>query len=226
MIGSEQLPRAAEPGGDLVEDQQHLVSQRDLAQHVQVAGVVETHPAGTLHDRFNDHCGQLVSVLGHGVSELLHVGVVQVHRWWWDEHLPGQDVCPHRVHPAVGIAHAHCPEGVTVIATAPGEHSALAGAAQRTPVLQGHLDRHLHRHRAGVGEEHVAQWSWSDLHQAAGQPDRGLVGQPSEHHVAHPRELVARRGIEHRVGVAVNRRPPRRHAIHQLFPVGELEPDP
>ena len=62
VVGGEQLAGPAEAGGDLVEDQQHVVGQAQLAQHVQVARVVEAHAAGALHHRLDDHRGQLVGV--------------------------------------------------------------------------------------------------------------------------------------------------------------------
>ncbi|CAM5728624.1 hypothetical protein SGLAM104S_06410 [Streptomyces glaucescens] len=44
-----------------------------------------------------------------------------------------------------------------VVAAPPGHHPALLGTAQRTPVLQAHLDGDLDRHRTGVGEEHMLE---------------------------------------------------------------------
>ena len=64
VVGGEQLTGAAEAGGDLVEDQQHVVAVADRAQVDQVARVVEPHAARALHDGFDDDGGQFVGVLG------------------------------------------------------------------------------------------------------------------------------------------------------------------
>ncbi len=118
--------------------------------------------------------------------------------------------------------------GVAVVAAAPGEQPPPLRAAARAPVLQAHLDRDLDRDRARVGEEDVLQRLRGDLHERGRQPDRGLVGEPAEHHMAHPPELVADGLVEHRMGVAVDGRPPGRHPVDQLaHPVHRLgQPQP
>ena len=64
MVGGEQLAGAAEPGGDLVEDQQHVVPVAGLAKVDEIARIVKPHPARALDHRFDDHRGQLVGVFG------------------------------------------------------------------------------------------------------------------------------------------------------------------
>ena len=59
--------------------------------------------------------------------------------------------------------------------------------------------------------------------QALGQAQRGLVREPAEHHVGHTRKLLARCRIELRVAVAVDRAPPRGHAVDQLAPIAETQ---
>ena len=142
------------------------------------------------------------------------------------EHLARQHVAPQGVHPAVGVAHAHRAERVAVVAAAPGHQPVLARTSARALVLEAHLDRDLDRHRARVGEEHVLEPRRRDLDEGAGQVDRGRVGEAAEHHVAHGAELVADRRVEDGMGVPVHGRPPRRHAVHQLPPVGEAQPHP
>ena len=64
VIGGEQLTGSAESGGDLVEDQQHVVASADLPQIGQVARVVEAHPAGALDHRLDDDGREFVGVAG------------------------------------------------------------------------------------------------------------------------------------------------------------------
>ena len=57
------------------------------------------------------------------------------------------------------------------------------------------------------------------LNQSGGQPNRGLVREPSEHDVRHPIELVAHRPVQDRMAVAMDGTPPGRHPVDQLAPI-------
>jgi hypothetical protein len=72
----------------------------------------------------------------------------------------------------------------------------------------------------------VFQAGGGHRHEPLGQPDRRLVGQPAEHHVRHPAELVGDRRVEDLVPVPVHGGPPRRHPVDEFPAVGEREPDP
>ncbi len=87
MVGREQLAGAPEAGGDLVEHQQHVVGQAQLAQHVQVARIVEAHPPGPLQHRFDDHGSQLVRVPLDQPGQLGDIGRLEPGRWGGREHL-------------------------------------------------------------------------------------------------------------------------------------------
>ena len=154
MVCGEHFPGPAEPGGDLVEDQQYVVTVADRPQIGQIARVVEPHSAGALNHRFDDHSSELVCVRGQlGLEGGDVAGVIAAGNRRC-EHLLGQHVAPQRMHTAVGVADAHGSEGVPVIAAAPRHQAVLGEPAGAAPVLQRHLDRDLHTHRAGVGEEH------------------------------------------------------------------------
>ena len=99
-----------------------------LAQHVQVARVVEAHPARALHHRLDDHGGQLLGVrldqarqLGDVVAASKPAGGRS------GEHLLRQHVAPQRVHAAVRVADAHRAERVAVVAAAPVISRCLSG---------------------------------------------------------------------------------------------------
>ena len=131
------------------------------------------------------------------------------------EDLLGQHSGEERVHPADRVADAHRRERVAVVAAADGEHPPPRTPGSRVH-LPGHLERHLDRHRAGVGEEHVLQPVGRELQQPSPQRDGRLVGEAAEHHVAHPPELAGDRRVELGHGVAVDRAPPRRHRVDDL----------
>ncbi len=226
VLGGEERTRPAEPGGDLVEHQQHVVGEAQLAQHVQVAGVVEAHAACALDDRLDDHRGQLVGVRLDQPRQLRDVVLLERGRGRSGEHLPRQHVAPQRVHAAVRVADAHRAEGVAVVAAAPGHQPMLGRVSARPLVLQTHLDRDLDRDRAGVAEEDVLEPGGGDVDEQPGQLDGRTVREAAEHHVAHRAELVAHRGVEHGMAVAVDRRPPRRHPVDQLAPVRQPQPHP
>ena len=73
VFGREQRARTAEAGRDLVEDEQHAVRVARLAQHPQIRGGVEPHPARALHHGLHDHRGQLVGVPADQLAQLRRV---------------------------------------------------------------------------------------------------------------------------------------------------------
>ncbi len=222
VSGGEQRSRTAETGGDLVEDQQDAVLVARLAEHPQVAGGVEDHAARPLDHRLHDDRRQFTGVPRDQLTQVRLVrGVrrrVEPRRRRVREQLPGQRALPELVHPAVRVAHRHRLPGVAVVAAAPGHQPLFARLSDRAPVLEAHLHGHLDRHRTGVGEEDVLQAVRGDLRQPGGEPDGGLVGEPAEHHMAHPVQLAAGGLVEHRVVVSVHRRPPGRHSVDQFGP--------
>src|SRR5205085_11632792 len=114
------------------------------------------------------------------------------------------------VHAGDGIADGHGTEGVTVIATARREQADLSVHALCLPVLQGGFDRDLDRDRAGVTEEDSVQPRRRDVDKAFGEAYGGFVREAAEHHVRHLSELVTHRGVETRMTISVQSRPPAR----------------
>ena len=102
---------------------------------------------------------------------------------------------PHRVHTAVGVAHAHRREGVAVVTPRQVSNRVLE-CLPSPPVLQRHLHRDLDRHRARITEEHLVQPGRGDLDEPRGEFDRRAVGKGRR----------TSRGSSRRVG----RSPPRR----------------
>ena len=175
---------------------------------------VDVHPAGTLQDGLEDDCGDLARVpLEQRGRFFLPPGQVGVEaaRRSRREHVLRDQVAVHRVHAALGVAHAHAGEGVPVVATADGEHPRSSW-----PRLPRHLHRDFDGDRPRIGEEHLVQPRGRHLDQAPTQLHGRLVGKATEHHVAHPVELGMCRRVQFRYGVAVDRAPPRRHRVDDL----------
>ncbi len=64
----------------------------------------------------------------------------------------------------------------------------------------------------------MAQRLRRHLHQPGGQPDRRLVGQAAEHHMAHLCRLGMQGGVQSGVRIAVDGGPPGGHSVDQLGP--------
>ena len=125
-----------------------------------------------------------------------------------------------RVHPADGVADRHRAERVAVVAAADGQQPSRRSPCQ---YCRTQLDRDLDRDRPGVGEEHVIERRSSRTSRSASRTAGSCVSPPNIT-CAMRLELLAHRRVEHRVAVAVDRAPPRRHPVDQLAPVGEREP--
>ena len=140
-----------------------------------------------------------------------------------DKQLLWQHPRKQSMHAGDRITHRHRTQGVTVIATARRDEALLAGPSACLPVLQGHFHRHLDRYRTGIGKEHRLQGFRRQLDQQTGQLDGGAMCQSAEHDMRHVLELAGYRRIQHRVIVAMDGAPPRRHAVDQFATVGQTD---
>ena len=217
--------RAPESGRDLVGDQEHVVLVAERAHAPEISGRVEPHAARALHDRLEDHRGELVAMRAQQRRDLADVvlaaRLAEATARALGEAMDRKRAREQPVHPRDGIAHRHRAERVAVIGATQREQPLAARLSARVPVLHRELDRDLDRHRARVAQEDALEPGGSEREQPFAQGHRGLVGQAAEHHVRQPLELRAHRGLDVRMAVAVDRRPPRRHAVDELATVGE-----
>ena len=237
MIGREQLAGAPKTGGDLIEDEQQAVPVRHLPQHCQAFGRVGVHAAGTLEDRFDDDRGQLPGMRSRDVREL---GCPRLHgfrgrgssrRGTGRKHVAGQQAREGGVHAVHGIADAHRREGVAVVSAADAEEPLPLRVPGRGLELHRQLQRNLHGHRTRVRKEHPLQTRPSGrgrghVHQPLGKFHRRGMREAAEHHMAETLQLPLCGGVQHRVAVAVDHRPPRGHRIHHLMAGAVLAPKP
>ena len=98
----------------------------------------------------------------------------------------GRTLGPQLVHAAVRVAERHRRRGVAVVAAAQGQHAAAARLARCRQYC-----RHIFIATSTATEPESARNTRSSrlrrhLDQPFGEPDRRLVGQAAEHHVAHP----------------------------------------
>ena len=228
-VAGKQLTGAAKAGGDLVGDEQQAELVAQGAHPLQVAGMIEAHATGPLNDGFEHDGGYLFVAIGNQLRQLYDAALVplgvEATAGRFDKMVLGQEALVELVHAAIRIADAHGAEGVAVIATPQGDELG-AGCSPGVPVLLGHLECHLHRHRAGIRQKHPIQPGRGDLHQLATQRHRRCMGQTAKHHVGHLAELGSRRCVQFRHLITVDAGPPGAHAIHQLAAVAEGEGHP
>ena len=229
VLAREQRARAPEAGRDLVEHQQQAVLVAQRAQQRHARGRVKAHAARALHDRLDDHRGQLVGVArdelaARRAAQRSSSARVEAVGRALGEHVLGEHAGEQAVHAADRVAHApsrrRCRRG--------SRRARSAGAcARRCPRARWYC-RHILIATSTETEPESAKNTRSrpagaSSTQALGQAHRRLVREPAEHHVRHALELLAHRRVERRVAVAVDRAPPRGHPVDQLAPVGELQ---
>ena len=230
LVAGEQGPGASEAGGDLVGDQQDVVTVAQGPDLPQVVRRVETHPPGPLDDGLEDHRRQFVAMACDQVGEFGDVvglaGLAEAAGRGRGKDLLRQGRGPQAVHPGIRVADGHGVEGVPVVAAADGHEAVTLGTPPGLPVLDGHLDGHLHRDRPRVAQEAVAQRFRGQVHQVPDQARGRFMGQAPEHHVGHGVELLKHGLIQDRVVVAMDGAPPGGHAVDQLASVHQVQPAP
>src|SRR5690606_6960557 len=176
-----------------------------------------------------DHRRQPVPVMGHepgdagdliGAAGLVETAGRRLGKELWHQYLAEQ-----MVHPGDRVAHRHGAKGIAVVAAAQGQEAVLAGLPAGLPVLHGHFHRHLDAHRAGIAEKYLFEIAGCNIHQALHQPRGRFVGEAAKHHMGKVVELIPRRGVERRVVVTVDGRPPGRHAVDQPPSIRQVNVD-
>ena len=110
-----------------------------------------------------------------------------------------------------------------MVAPAEGEEAGPVALALGNPVLEGHFDSDLDGHGAGIGEEDPFESIRRKPGQSFAEFHRGLMGEASEHDMRHLFKLGSDGTLNMGMAVAVDGRPPGRHAVDQFSAVAELE---
>ena len=173
--------------------------------------MVHAHAASALHNRFKDHCRNFVAMCGHQTGKRHHIqfvpfaahptlrsGCKQVIR---------QITLPQTVHRVVRIADRHRAESIAVITVTKCQET-LTGFTFGLPVLQRHFHRDFHGDRTRIREKNALQRLGRHRHQLATQRNSRGMGNAAKHHVRHGINLRFHRGIQLRVIVTVDCRPP------------------
>ena len=226
MLAGEQGAGAAEAGGDLVRDEQHLVRRAGGSGPPQECRRVRMEAAGALQHRLQNDGGELLA-MGGKIGFELRAGGVQHgrvairRRRARREALRRQMVAEAFVQAVVGIADRHGGKGVAVVAAAQGEEADALRLTPGLPVLQGHFHGDFDGDRAGVAEEHAVQLAGRQRGQLRGQLRRRRMRQAAEHDMWQGIDLRMQGLHQLRVAVAVDRAPPGGHAVDQRPAVGQ-----
>ena len=149
-------------------------------------------PRRALHERLDDHRGDLLGVEVEHAFEL--VGVTGLHPVGAKEQ--------GRVGGVEGVdaADRDRAQRVAVIGVAKRDEAGAAGvlAAALPPVLEGHLERDLGRAGARVRIEDPAEAGRGELDQPGGQLRGALVGQPQHGRMRDPVELLVHGAVDQR----------------------------
>ena len=193
----------------------------------QIVRMVKAHSPRALHDRFENDRGNGCVVFGDQRLEGCKVrripGLMKLHPRPVGEEMRGQYAPEKLVHAGDGVAYGHGLKRIAVIAAADRQQFRFGRQPLSPPILRGHFNRHLHGHGSGVREEDLFQPRWRQRQQFAPQIDGRFMGDAAKHHMGHVLHLRVQRGVQLWVVVTVNRRPPGRHAVDQLFAAGEPE---
>ena len=107
-----------------------------------------------------------------------------------------------------------------MIAAVEGDEYAPPRLAAIGPILEGDLQRHLHRGRAVVGEEDAAKIAGQEARERGGEIDGRLMGEACKHHMREPVRLPGKRRVQLGMGVAMGAGPPGRDEVEDLPSLG------
>ena len=229
LLRGEQRAGAPEPGGHLVGDQQHVVAPAGVDQRPVRTRIGDQHPRRPLHEGFDHDRRQRGTVLvdqGGGAGEGIR-GVVAGR----PDHVEAQRV--EQVGAEAASTQGQRPDGVTVVGVTEGQVTGAAGDAEVGPVLEGDLERLLHRRGAVRGEQQVRPVDGHHAGQRLGELDDHAVAVAEQRRMGHPVELAAQRLVELRDPMAERRDPERRDGVEvaatvdvdQLTSLGRFDDD-
>jgi hypothetical protein len=187
------------------------------------------HPRRPLHERFDHDRRQRGTVFvdqgggaGEGIRSVVAGG---------PDHVEAQRV--EQVGAEAAGTHRQRPDRVTVVGVAEGKVPGAAGDAEVGPVLEGDLERLLHRRGAVRGEQQVWPVHGHHAGQRLGELDDHAVAVAEQRRMRHPVDLAPQRLVELRHPMAEGRDPERRDGVEvaaavdvdQLAALGRLDDD-
>ncbi len=205
VLAGEHPAGPSEAGRDLVADEQHAVFVAQLTDPPQIAVRLHEHARGALDERFDDHRGDRLAMLGEQAREVR--GITRAGRDGVEQQRAVDGV------EQVDATDRHRPERVPVVRVLQADELRALRLALLRPPLERHLQRHLDGGGAAVGVEHARETGRGDRDEPFGELDRRLVREAEHRRVGDAIELTPDRLIERRVAMSVDVAPQRGDAV-------------
>ena len=210
LLAGEHRPRAAEPGRDLVADQEARRGDRTLPHLAQVAGRMHPHPGRALDQRLDDHRRDLLAAWRSSTRSSSR-GVARARTRWRSNSERAVGAVEER-RSRRPRRRPGCRRGRRRAAKRSASGGVLAAAlaaSTGTPSSARPRSRSSPSRSRRPGS---SPGGASSTRRAASSAAPG-VGQPQHGRVGHPVELRAHGAVDRRVAVAVDVAPQRRDAV-------------
>ncbi len=192
LLTREQRAGSAEPGRDLVADEQDVVGAARFGELGQTFGVGELHARSALHERLDDHCGKFGCVrFDHSARGTDAIGLGEV---GGAQHREAQRVEHGGAEAAV--TERERADRVAVVGPAEREERRAAGDTAIHPVLERDLQRLLNGRGAVRRVEKVRVVDRHDRGQCLGKLDDDAVAVAEHRRMRAPAELLAHGVVE------------------------------
>ena len=221
-LGGEQRAGAPEADRHLVAHEQRTGLAAGICEGPELARIACLDADRPLHDRLDHHRREFACVLLHhrdGRVDRRGVAVAGGAQG-------GEGERVELVGAEAAVAHRHRTDRVAVVGAPERQVAGAVGDAEVLPVLEGDLDRLLHRHGAVRCEQQPRILHRQPGVQFLGELDHDPVAVAQHRGVGHPARLVGQRGVEFRYPVPERGHPQRGDGI-QVLPavdVGDVVP--
>ena len=222
LIAGEQRAGATPAGHDFVGDEQHTMRAANRRHLTQNFCRIKQHTPCAEHQRLDDQRGGAGRAAGNFKRGQRGIAVAggkcagkRDHADIEQQRRIGRVEQPTR-------ADRHRADRIAVIAVFHHQDAGAPGSGMRMKA-ERHFQRDFDRGRSAVGKEHPGQVGGHQCAQAFGNGFGGRVSPPGKDDLIQPFGLIADRGDDARVVVAVCRHPPTRHRVDHPAPVAGIQ---
>ena len=231
LLVGKQAAGAAKAGGNLIDDQVHLVAVAQDAGLAQVGRVVHHHAGGALDQRLHDQGRSLGVVLlepalqrcgctqGGVGGRLARQGIARIGAGHGGRQAGERRI---RVAENLHIGDRQGAHGFTVVTAGQSHEAVFVGLTHIAPVMGAHLQRDFGGAGAIAAVAGVAQAG--QCGQAFGQLHHRRMGAASQHHVVELFHLIGHCSTDVRVAVPEQIDPPGADAVQVAAAIGVVQP--
>ncbi len=240
VLTGEHPARAAKACGHLIGDHQNPVLGAELPHPPEEPRGMHDHPRRPLDHGFDDQGGTFPVMSLQGLLQSPQAGeptsrvpeplrtAVTIGGLYpvCGEKQGGEDPMEEVYSP-----HAYRPEGIPVVGVLKGDEAGALPLALVLPVLESHLQGHLHGGRPVVGVKDPSEPFRGDLHEPLRQLDGWRIGEAEEGRVGDPLQLLPYGPVNRGMAVTVDVHPEGRDPIyvpasvdiHEIDPLGPFD---